>query len=836
MIAGFDSSGYSTAGTRVDPLTRDPWLSAVGLVWTGINDIVKFRDWRQSGGGVFDIKWNADTERYGETARGWLSFLDGSGTGSYGGLPGWSEGKQTSYDRKHLHCAAFAPPTKHDGATLSAMQCTTPMSFICSHPYRGPAVTLFQFQPHLAQSSCLNATCSPGKYVASGAAEVQRCVACESGKYQSHRGQNRCTSCPFGQFQPAVGKDRCLPRGGQADVCAGKYADKQGVVACIACEAGKYYRKTELRSVCASGYVLSSTGRECLRLSTVTKSWEGAKSECAADNTERGTAIVSFAATDDWDAFAVDPRFNGTKAWIGVFAQRSVNALVTNEGGDQNADGSPLTTTHWGRDEPSGFGTSGCAHLGTNVEISASRARTLCLDEPLGWRSSTGSACAAYGSEKWCTKDGGYGVGWGTSLGGFSEWAVKGVDAAQACCACGGGVKFSAAPAVSALASSSSVRWFNGVCAKELPFICRHPVVPGSIPFGRCTTCPPGRYQPAAGQRSCLYGTCRPGSYLASPPHMPQKCVKCSIGWYQPIELGASNCSLCPTGMQQPAAGLAFCTAGDCGLGSVLSGRTNASSSSSSSTDCEKCPAGKYSDRRQVPLVNAALATHRRGDVTQSSTAGGAVSLTGAPVAGRAADGSTKGRWFDGSLSSTKREDNPWWRVDLGARRTVVRVATYNRVDCCGDRLNGAVVMVGDGASPFDGKTGNVLSSVNTECGDGGGAGMMIVTGGSSSRTCKDASGQPLQGRYVFVILRGLSKVLTLAEVQVWALASTSDDISNRTSGSGGVCTDCPEGRFAASSGSSECEACAVVGHGQNGHDTIGVDGKRRTVTGAVEC
>jgi len=129
-----------------------------------------------------------------------------------------------------------------------------------------------------------------------------------------------------------------------------------------------------------------------------------------------------------------------------------------------------------------------------------------------------------------------------------------------------------------------------------------------------------------------------------------------------------------------------------------------------------------------------------------------------------------------------------------------------------------------------------VLSSVNTECGDGGGAGMMIVTGGSSSRTCKDASGQPLQGRYVFVILRGLSKVLTLAEVQVWALASTSDDISNRTSGSGGVCTDCPEGRFAASSGSSECEACAVVGHGQNGHDTIGVDGKRRTVTGAVEC
>ena len=115
MIAGLGSSRYSTAGS---------------LAWTGINDIVKFRDWRQSGGGVFDITYNPDTKRYGETAGGWLSFLDGSGTGSSGGLPGWSEGKTASYDRKHLHCAAFAPPTKRDGAALSAMQCMTPMSFI----------------------------------------------------------------------------------------------------------------------------------------------------------------------------------------------------------------------------------------------------------------------------------------------------------------------------------------------------------------------------------------------------------------------------------------------------------------------------------------------------------------------------------------------------------------------------------------------------------------------------------------------------------------------------------------------------------------------------------
>ena len=56
-----------------------------------------------------------------------------------------------------------------------------------------------------------------------------------------------------------------------------------------------------------------------------------------------------------------------------------------------------------------------------------------------GWVSSTGFGCAEYGSENWCTSDGGFGEGWQQELGAFADWGVDGVDATMACCVCGGG-------------------------------------------------------------------------------------------------------------------------------------------------------------------------------------------------------------------------------------------------------------------------------------------------------------------------------------------------------------------------------------------------------------
>jgi hypothetical protein len=67
---------------------------------------------------------------------------------------------------------------------------------------------------------------------------------------------------------------------------------------------------------------------------------------------------------------------------------------------------------------------------------------TTCTDSPSGWGSKNGRTCAEYKSKKWCKPDGNYGAGWYSGAGSFSDWANSaGVDATQACCACGAGIK-----------------------------------------------------------------------------------------------------------------------------------------------------------------------------------------------------------------------------------------------------------------------------------------------------------------------------------------------------------------------------------------------------------
>jgi hypothetical protein len=40
--------------------------------------------------------------------------------------------------------------------------------------------------------------------------------------------------------------------------------------------------------------------------------------------------------------------------------------------------------------------------------------------------------------------------------------------------------------------------------------------------------------------------------------------------------------------------------------------------------------------------------------------------------------------------------EGPWWNVNLGTDVVVTKVSILNRNDCCGDRLNGAKVFVGN--------------------------------------------------------------------------------------------------------------------------------------------
>nr|XP_006815786.1 PREDICTED: uncharacterized protein LOC102807315 [Saccoglossus kowalevskii] len=62
----------------------------------------------------------------------------------------------------------------------------------------------------------------------------------------------------------------------------------------------------------------------------------------------------------------------------------------------------------------------------------------------------------------------------------------------------------------------------------------------------------------------------------------------------------------------------------------------------------------------------------------------------------KANDGNTNGYYFSGSCSHTAFHDwDSWWRVDLAFLHCVKMVKIYNRLDCCGERLNGAKVFIG---------------------------------------------------------------------------------------------------------------------------------------------
>jgi hypothetical protein len=63
---------------------------------------------------------------------------------------------------------------------------------------------------------------------------------------------------------------------------------------------------------------------------------------------------------------------------------------------------------------------------------------TTCTDTP-NWGDDAANTCGTYKGSKFCTASGGYGTGWKDRWGEFDDYAVSGVSALEACCACGGG-------------------------------------------------------------------------------------------------------------------------------------------------------------------------------------------------------------------------------------------------------------------------------------------------------------------------------------------------------------------------------------------------------------
>jgi len=98
-------------------------------------------------------------------------------------------------------------------------------------------------------------------------------------------------------------------------------------------------------------------------------------------------------------------------------------------------------------------------------------------------------------------------------------------------------------------------------------------------------------------------------------------------------------------------------------------------------------------------------------------------------------------------------ENNPWWRVDLGVEQDITQIRIFNRVDCCGDELEGAKVFVGiiDSTDPTEfTQFGQDLNGYR--------APQMLTVA------------EPIKARYVMVQIERDDAVLRLAEVEVYGI------------------------------------------------------------------
>ncbi|XP_073692604.1 uncharacterized protein [Garra rufa] len=104
------------------------------------------------------------------------------------------------------------------------------------------------------------------------------------------------------------------------------------------------------------------------------------------------------------------------------------------------------------------------------------------------------------------------------------------------------------------------------------------------------------------------------------------------------------------------------------------------------------------------------------------------------------------------TCTHTLSQSDPWWTLDLMKAYSVNRVTITNRLNCCGERINGTEIRVGNDSS-------DVLS--NPVCA----VVYDLPEGATYSYSCDG-----MEGRYVSANIPGTSKILTLCEVGVYVI------------------------------------------------------------------
>ncbi|XP_033012061.1 uncharacterized protein LOC117050501 [Lacerta agilis] len=119
----------------------------------------------------------------------------------------------------------------------------------------------------------------------------------------------------------------------------------------------------------------------------------------------------------------------------------------------------------------------------------------------------------------------------------------------------------------------------------------------------------------------------------------------------------------------------------------------------------------------------------------------------------KAVDGNCNAAFSSGSCTHTQKEKDPWWYVDLGDEYAISTVLVKNRQDCCGNRLQGAEIRVGNAMAH--------RSKSNSLCGT-------ITDNRSGSISVFNCDW--LKGRYVSVQIPDHEEYLTLCEVEVYGI------------------------------------------------------------------
>ena len=408
------------------------------------------------------------------------------------------------------------------------------------------------------------------QFVGPDTPDQQRCLACPAGKYKEKVGGGLCVNCVAGRYS-AAGASSC-----SECITLGVSTSGEGSSTCVECVPGTYkaFQQASLEKHCVASVTCSGScfcdRRVPLRQGVIMLPYVAPTSKTSMSYTRECTWIISLLS-------------------------------------DQCPFASPLKLTFEGAQVHEHVQVFACDDATCDERTTLAAGVTSCVDDP-DWVDSENHTCTDYASKDWC-RDGGHGpvylksnprpsspshhTRWygAEDYVTFSDYAVDGVDASQACCVCGkvtvfaGVGEFQSQSGVLQVEANSSVSHLLGTwTAGYTCLFCQPGSFSTNISSDACTACPADTYQPILGANaSSLCFACPPHSQSVEGSSNITHCL-CNAGY---TGTHGGPCSACVKGTYKINNSSASCTL--CGAGTY-----SPIVAANSSSVCVACPADTY--------------------------------------------------------------------------------------------------------------------------------------------------------------------------------------------------------------------------------------------------